>query len=532
MPERKRKLAPGEPTWTLKEETSGLDPLGMQTACVALYQQMLPGISNVTLRMRYYGFYAWLANTYASEVGDPSIERWCIYVRRAEALYALAANLDSGERGVAGAIWAGRKMAASLGGRIAFRENTDREEGRPQYLKQKFGAFGAAYGSQLFAMGILTSAEAHSIPIPTPELGLGLAEIFQRAVGPAGPAFLKAATAGAVSKSSLEEFGTMLPSKISKTGRERKAYAELLFTRPTKGTELGAARRESLRLILKIGSQSAQRINAADVRWSLYASRYPNGKKIPSLPSDEQHSKFAWTTYHANDLLHVCYETILKFTLDLLGSYPGEVPYEQFVNQVAERIHRALKEEGKANSWQGFVDAKVLASDPWSESDRNAEFTLQKEIFEGSGKTQICSNQTVANSIGLLAALYKRFASQLAKIREAFPLLHASQHSQSIVTEIEYLLVRKDKPLGELLRSIVKERVVERHLYVAIQKLRSQGDYTFLLETEGGLVRLREKYGPTFTNPRLNSSITFLTDVGLLGDGGLTEAGRLQLEAA
>lgn len=35
-----------------------LDPLGLQTTSVALYQQLMPGISNVTLRMRSYGFFS------------------------------------------------------------------------------------------------------------------------------------------------------------------------------------------------------------------------------------------------------------------------------------------------------------------------------------------------------------------------------------------------------------------------------------------------------------------------------------------
>ena len=37
----------------------------MQNSSINLYQRLLPGISNVTLRMRYYGLYAWLAAVYA-----------------------------------------------------------------------------------------------------------------------------------------------------------------------------------------------------------------------------------------------------------------------------------------------------------------------------------------------------------------------------------------------------------------------------------------------------------------------------------
>jgi hypothetical protein len=53
------------PEWTDYRDKSGLDPLGMQNSSINLYQRLLPGISNVTLRMRYYGLYARLAAVYA-----------------------------------------------------------------------------------------------------------------------------------------------------------------------------------------------------------------------------------------------------------------------------------------------------------------------------------------------------------------------------------------------------------------------------------------------------------------------------------
>jgi hypothetical protein len=63
----------------------------MQNSGVSLYQTLLPGISNVTLRLRYYGLYAWLCWTYAKREGDTNPESWKRFIRRAEALYALIA---------------------------------------------------------------------------------------------------------------------------------------------------------------------------------------------------------------------------------------------------------------------------------------------------------------------------------------------------------------------------------------------------------------------------------------------------------
>ena len=80
------------PEWTEYRKKNGLDPLGMQNTNVGLYQKLLPGISNVTLRIRYYGFYAWLSAIYADRIRDTNPKTWQRFIRRAEALYALVSR--------------------------------------------------------------------------------------------------------------------------------------------------------------------------------------------------------------------------------------------------------------------------------------------------------------------------------------------------------------------------------------------------------------------------------------------------------
>ena len=49
--------------------------------------------------MRYYGFYCWLGDSYAREVGSTDYEAWRQWVRRGEALLALAASRAAGPSG-------------------------------------------------------------------------------------------------------------------------------------------------------------------------------------------------------------------------------------------------------------------------------------------------------------------------------------------------------------------------------------------------------------------------------------------------
>ena len=164
------------PEWTEYRKKNGLDPLGMQTGSVNIYQRLLPGISNVTLRIRYYGLYAWLARIYAKEIGDTNPKSWQRFVRRAEALYALVAMRKGHETGVAGVDWAGRALENATGDVIDFADAAEPGSDN-HYLLQPWGAYGAAYASQVYEIGIFAEAKGHTIPVPSDKIGDRVAEM-------------------------------------------------------------------------------------------------------------------------------------------------------------------------------------------------------------------------------------------------------------------------------------------------------------------------------------------------------------------
>src|SRR3546814_17857811 len=76
------------------------------------------------------------------------------------------------------------------------------------------------------------------------------------------------------------------------------------------------------------------------------------------------------------------------------------------------------------------------------------------------------------------------------------------------------------------------ERVVRRHSWVAMQKLRRQRDYTFLFEARDGRLIYLKGYQPVATTPRLMPAIRFLEDIHLLDEDGPTPRALALLEAA
>lgn len=520
----------GNPEWTTKADKRGLDPLGMQTTSVALYQQLVPGISNVTLRMRYYGLYAWLARRYASDVGSTSVEDWCRYLRRGEALYALVAVQAGGERGVAGVDWATRALAAS-GAEVVFHDATDRREGAPQYLKQKFGAFGAAYGSQLLDIGVLETVPGHGVPVPTRDIGDKLAAAFESAIGAAAEAFLSAAHAGAINKTDLASLASMLPSRIAEDGTERALYESLLLAEKHGHQARAAARSQSLRLVLRIARDAGRSVRVDSLRWTLYASQCRSVAAFEAISADEDKQRFAWAVYQANDLLHLSYETTLKLALDVLGGSPTGMPFETLVGRTVSRLVSALG-TGAAESWKALCASLTLADDPVSDKNPMSELSLQRVVLRSAKLEVVTDDESARCSVLLLAVLHARFGRLLERIARELPVLAQGDFLRSLVTELRFLDEHSTEPLPMLLTRIVRQRVLDRHLWVAIQKFRGPGDYTFLLESDDGRVRLRQKDGPVLTNPRLSSAVAFLEDIHLLSANGTTPAGLRLIQAA
>ena len=191
------------PMWTKPAVWSaGRDPLGMQATSVRLYRRLAPGLTNVTNRLRYFSFYCWAVDIYERKVHSADLKRWQVFIRRAEAIYALASNLVDGPQslGMAGGDWANR-MKADLAANTDWdtfdlKPHTDRPGEAGQYLKAKGGNFGQFYVASMLEVGML--AEFMGIPIVSEGYGRQLARSFSESIGAAEDGLLDAIVSGSV----------------------------------------------------------------------------------------------------------------------------------------------------------------------------------------------------------------------------------------------------------------------------------------------------------------------------------------------
>jgi len=514
------------PEWTEQRKKRGLDPLGMQNSSVTLYQRLIPGISNVTQRIRYYGFYAWLSASYAHQIGDTDPKTWQRFIRRSEALYALVAQRFGGEIGVAGTEWAQRKLDGAFSDLIDFA--VDAEPGSAtHYLKQAWGVYGAAYASQLFEVGVLSSVETHSVPVPSSLIGVELADAFAMALGPVATHFLDAVERGTVSTQELDAFSVMLPSAIAEESAEEGAYQRLLFATAGLTRETDRERARTLTLLLQLIDQLKATPSERDIRWALYSGFRYDGSELVWSQDVSLLQRRKWWVYQANDLAHVCLEALLKYLLDSLEPHRAGVPPKRLISEAVAQLLDTIGTP--PSSWAAWLEQCRPAANAWSAGDPTAEETLSQRLLRAAHDRAHCGANEAWTALQLLAVLHNRASLMHEEIVQALGQFDPNAF-RSLLTEVRFLDMHLHQSFAATVGALLEQRVLRRHLWVAMRKLRFQSDYTFLIDADDGLVRLRAKDGPVLTNPRLRPAITFLKDVHLLGDAGLTQRGRALME--
>ena len=197
-----------DPTWTEKTLFSfGRDPLGMQATSVRIYRSLVPGLTNVTNRLRYYSFYCWAVDTWGRREHANHTKRWRAFIRRAEVLYTTASLIADRDAsgGMGGREWAEKNLeVVRHAPELDLAAHDDADSGE-SYLKAKAGNFGQFYLASMLDSRMLSPSSG--VPLIDPQLGRALADAFAAAVGDAAERSADAILAGRIPTADLEPIG-------------------------------------------------------------------------------------------------------------------------------------------------------------------------------------------------------------------------------------------------------------------------------------------------------------------------------------
>ena len=511
-------LEQGFPEWTELGQDSGLDPLGMQRPIEVIYQSIVPGISTITLRYRYYSFFPFILKHYEEHIRHPDPDVFRAFQRRCEALFALICTHGEPELGITGSDWAGRTLndaraQSSETAIIDFGIGADPDADESlRYLRNKGGAFGAIYATQMSEMGLIHFPGAGD-PNPNPvcsDLALKLADAFSRELGATTDEFFEVVAAGKIALSSLQSFEAMKPNRLRLGGDEHILLTDILFGKSDTRSETDLMRRRTLQMLLDVTATSHSIPRAEQVKWHWF-------ENVPELQGGNAHDvPHLWFLYQACDLMRLAYEVILSAALTLLETAPRR--RMSLADLTDELI--GFVEVAEDQTWE---DVSLGLADGSTAAAREHALAMLDAMHEGETAKQ------VRLAVSLIAILYVRASDASSLIEEA---LSGADYFQSLRTEVQFLDRTRSVPARRVIADMVRERVVKRHLWVASRKFRNQKAYTFHMEPEEGQLRYRNHFRVSPSSPRLDQALRFLRDIGLIDEGGITQLGRAEMAAA
>ncbi len=496
---------------------------------VALYRQLLPGITNATQRARAYSFYPWLL--WAIEAGglprDPaSLVTW---LRRAECLWCLIGfchGAESGDeshgvgltgRDRLGEAW--EQIAA--GRRVRLSTYAALEEGPTRYFKPRLGGLGQYYLSTLTDLRI-ASGDASAGLVYDKARGVALARAMDAAVDRS--LFLETLRADVVSTSTLKALERYCPCYLTKSRAERNLLHDLFFNRPgVFFAESDAARPLTLGLLLNLAGYTGTKNNKDGLNlstWEFRACAYSgtlgSGRPWQLPPQLEEHRRL-WAIYQRSELLSLAVQGIFWAAMRVLARAPYPLASGTAAGEWVQQELGASALGRTARNVPALVDGVRLPPlGDWSHKAHEME--LASVVTEAEAGEEEEGKATLTASLRLLLALcarpgggddpYAGFALEPDYFQQ-YPINLRSLADHKAGTW-------RSLSGAQWIAWLVTHWGIENHFHVALRKLRYESRDTFRVWPGEHGLEVGEAVGPASTNPRIGRARQMLLDLGLL----------------
>lgn len=492
--------------------SAGRDPLGFQAASVRLYTSLVPGLTNVTNRLRYYSFYCWMLWQFEQIHHTTREDTWIEFIRRCEATLALCCQVGDATSayGMAGSDWWRTAAADPATKTFDLVEATNRPGQDNQYLKAKYGNFGQFYAASMLEMGLIQSSATRVYGVTDPT-GKAIAAALEEEHSAACKLFLRAVAAGHISRSDCKKVSDAFhPAQLDPASREALLLKEFLQG-DREDDPTAPARRMSLRNLLAV-------VSDAKGDFDLRRDFYVQSGKLDGAPFAGQNLT-RWRAYFLNEFCHIALEVWLNAIVDL----SDRAIEPMTVDAIAAALSTLAVVDATATV-EGFAAA-------------NAVKTLVKEHELGAALLEAASfkgkpgARAITGSTTLILSLWHRW-KEAAALRDE---LRGETVEGRSVEGVFALLDRNATANARItIAELIKKFVIANHLTIAGQKLATGGRFTYRFTLDEGCVVDGEYAEYTYTQPRIGNLLTFARDAHLVdADSNLiTPAGANFLHAA
>lgn len=518
-------------------QIGGLDHLAVQAPCINIYGRLLPGITNVTDRARYYTFYPWLIWALEQSGFSKFDEDFIDAFRKADGLFTLIAHQHAAVSGDAHEKHAGATVgSANLsshinkirnGGEIKLSDFAHRDSAKQPYFKNKLGGLGQYYLGVLAELSILDGTTTSGIRY-TRQFGMPLVEAIESGVP--RELFVKTIKENKVNAERLNELSAFCPCRLTESKKEQELLIKLFFAHDEFDDVESIPRRRTLQMLLDLADNFAKHklpLDSKNFRGSVYAEAMPDGTEW-KLGDDLHKMRSLWGVYERNELLSISIQGLFYALLDAyqesgLSLDSGNSVAEWFVKDSGEL--KGVKDLfGDTETFQDIVSK----SNEWLPQyrkwgDKNHEVAMSEKVITLCSGNKSAKNREkiVESSIKILIALASREESEVGYDTIQFP----GNYLQAYPINLQSFLRQVKNTWGgltldELLIWLCSKWGVDNHLRVALRKLRGQSQSTFRIRPSDDGLKVIEIPQAVHTSPRFNQAIQVLKDVGLLESEG------------
>ncbi|MBR1387900.1 MAG: hypothetical protein IJ553_05815 [Alloprevotella sp.] len=485
---------------------TGRDPLAVQNSSVVIYDNMVKGVTNMTVRIRYNGFFCWLMTfiaerlqaTNPAKIDNPKEQ--IKFIRRGELLLAYAMQYNYPlVNGVSGSIFAQRNINAEV---LNLAEGADIENKPKVYWQNRLGVFGQYFIGVLTQLKLIFLPDANHLTYRVTSEGLRLCEIFRQSLSKKQEdLFWDSISSGLIARDKLAEFKCLALHLID--NKDELAEYESIFSKPERQDITGhdiSHRISTIKLLLKYIQNEGASVDRRQLVLSFLKSNFLSVLNSNLEVTEEQ---LSWFLYELNELSHAAYE---GHHFALLYSTTEE---PQPLDVVLDRL-----EEGYNNYNNATVDGYGI-------------YELYEEL-------QSCYKEKAYGAViyvasRLLVALYNATNKHLNKLLEYANDIYDVHHPGFGPSLLIRLVGDENKKIDWSFAEDCIYSAINEHLRSSYSKSSIGQGIVHNYMVDDGLIWQLRRPDPIRTSPRLQNVLQYIEDIKWIERNGeyyaITERG-------
>lgn len=496
-----------EPFWAeYSAEASGRDPLAIQNSSVVIYAKMIVGITNVTNRIRYNGFYCWILNLITKEIEKRnSLDEQIKYLRRAELLlaYIMVKNYPN-ITGVSGSAFAARNIQPNIILKAGADLDKTKTKGKGLYWKFDLGIFGQYYSGAVRDLNLINHPQGDLKIYTTTGAGKVLGEAYQANIpNLKKELFWNSVLKGHVKESDLETLTSFALHLIPETSAENEFYKNMLLSKDDRKFASTYHRKETIELLLKYLMEEKQAVKELPISFLRH-----NYKRKYTLPDIRPETSTAWYLFEINELVHVAFEHFHACFLYSLEYYPTEInnTLDGILNDISNAFKNSNIDTKKTSIKQHFDGLNEKGLSVYQYYD-------EMESAFKQGNYGLC----LLNAINTILTVFSNCKNHLAGLKNFAEMNEYNFNRSGYAIDLfgDLLESRWEESVYEYSKSIVKLAINE-HMYSSYGKTKIGQALVHNYMIEDNTAWMLRETLPGRTSPRLQNVIQFLTDIGWL----------------